>query len=117
MSKSLSHQKDAVRSGYWPLYRFRPTDDEHGHPFQLDSKEPSMPIAEFVASEARFGVLAHTDPPRARQLIELAQQDVDERWRYYQQLGGVERTVSHPPADLDDAADAPPAATPVVAEA
>ncbi len=24
MSKSMSHQKDAVKSGYWPLYRFRP---------------------------------------------------------------------------------------------
>ena len=22
MSKSMSHQKDAVRSGYWPLYRY-----------------------------------------------------------------------------------------------
>jgi hypothetical protein len=24
MSKSMSHQKDAVKSGYWPLYRFHP---------------------------------------------------------------------------------------------
>ena len=26
MSKSMSHQKDAVKSGYWPLYRFQPTE-------------------------------------------------------------------------------------------
>ncbi len=25
MSKSMTHQKDAVRSGYWPLYRFHPS--------------------------------------------------------------------------------------------
>ena len=24
MSKSMTHQKDAVKSGYWPLYRYRP---------------------------------------------------------------------------------------------
>ena len=39
MSKSMSHQKDAVRSGYWPLYRFHPTEaDGDGTPFQLDSQ-------------------------------------------------------------------------------
>jgi pyruvate-ferredoxin/flavodoxin oxidoreductase len=95
MSKSFSHQRDAVRSGYWPLYRFRPTEAEHGVPFALDSKAPSIPIAEFVAAEARFGVLARSDPPRSQRLIQLAQEDVDERWRYYSQLGAIERTLAH----------------------
>ena len=27
MSKSMTHQKDAVKSGYWPLYRFHPSRD------------------------------------------------------------------------------------------
>jgi pyruvate-ferredoxin/flavodoxin oxidoreductase len=40
MSKSMSHQKDAVRSGYWPLYRFHPSDIEDGQPFKLDSSAP-----------------------------------------------------------------------------
>ena len=26
MSKSMTHQKDAVKSGYWPLYRFHPSE-------------------------------------------------------------------------------------------
>ena len=94
MATSMSHQKDAVRSGYWPLYRFQPSDAEHGIPFKLDSKQPSMPVAEFIASEARFAVLARTHPERAERLIELAQADVDERWRYYSQLGTIERTVA-----------------------
>ncbi|WP_208029436.1 pyruvate:ferredoxin (flavodoxin) oxidoreductase [Rhabdothermincola sediminis] len=96
MSKSMTHQKDAVRSGYWPLYRFRPSEAEHGHPFSLDSKAPSMPVADFVETEARFAVLRRTDPRRARELAELLQADVDERWRYYGQLAGLERTVPHP---------------------
>jgi pyruvate-ferredoxin/flavodoxin oxidoreductase len=92
MSRSMSHQRDAVKSGYWPLYRFRPGGDEHAHPFQLDSNAPSMPVAEFVASEGRFAQLERSDPERSRLLLGLAQRDVDERWRYYQQLAGVERT-------------------------
>jgi pyruvate-ferredoxin/flavodoxin oxidoreductase len=93
MSTSLSHQKDAVKSGYWPLYRFHPSDAEHDIPFKLDSKAPSVPVADFLSTEARFAVLARTDPPRAAQLMRLAQRDVDERWRYYSQLGTIERTV------------------------
>ena len=95
MATSMSHQKDAVRSGYWPLYRFQPSEAEHGIPFKLDSKQPSMPVAEFIASEARFAVLARTHPDRADRLLQLAQADVDERWRYYSQLGTIERTVAH----------------------
>jgi pyruvate-ferredoxin/flavodoxin oxidoreductase len=103
MSKSMSHQKDAVRSGYWPLYRFHPSDVDAGHPFKLDSKQPSMPVGEFHASEARFGILARTNPGRARRLGALAQADVDERWRYYEQLSAMERTVPHEPAGAEEA--------------
>ena len=97
MSKSMSHQKDAVRSGYWPLYRFQPSEIEHGHPFKLDSKKPTIPVRDFVSTEARFAILHRTHPERAEMLLELAQADVDERWRYYEQLAAMERTVPHQP--------------------
>ena len=93
MSKSMSHQKDAVKSGYWPLYRFQPSEVEGGKPFKLDSSAPSIPISDFVATETRFAILARTQPERAAELAELAQADADERWRYYEQLAGIERTV------------------------
>ncbi|MFI5262724.1 MAG: pyruvate:ferredoxin (flavodoxin) oxidoreductase, partial [Candidatus Limnocylindrales bacterium] len=95
MSKSMSHQKDAVKSGYWPLYRYHPSEIETGHPFKLDSAAPSIPIRDFVATETRFGVLERTHPERAAELAALAQADADERWRYYEQLAGIERTVPH----------------------
>ena len=95
MSKSMTHQKDAVKSGYWPLYRFRPSEIEGGKPFKLDSNAPSIPIADFVATETRFAVLQRTHPERAAELAALAQADADERWRYYEQLAGIERTVPH----------------------
>src|ERR1019366_4741504 len=95
MSTSMSHQRDAVRSGYWPLYRFHPSEAEAGQPFKLDSKAPSMPLRQFVATETRFAILERTNPERAAELAALAQADVDERWRYYEQLAGIERTAPH----------------------
>jgi len=95
MSKSMTHQKDAVKSGYWPLYRFRPSEVEEGQPFKLDSTKPTIPIREFVATETRFAILERTHPQRAAELAELLQADADERWRYYEQLAGLHRTVPH----------------------
>jgi pyruvate-ferredoxin/flavodoxin oxidoreductase len=93
MSKAMSHMRDAVRCGYWPLYRYQPTESATGQPFVLDSREPSLPVQTFAASEARFAILSRTDPARAEHLLALAQADIDERWRYYQQLAAIERKV------------------------
>ena len=89
MATSMSHQSEAVASGYWPLYRFRP--GQAGSPLQLDSKPPSQPVVDFMRSEGRFAMLERANPVRAEELSKLAQADVDERWRYYAQLAAVER--------------------------
>jgi pyruvate-ferredoxin/flavodoxin oxidoreductase len=99
MRLSMSHQRDAVRSGYWPLYRFHPGFEEHATPFRLDSHDPSIPLGDFVASEGRFSELARSNPEHAAELLALAQADVNERWRYYRQLAGIERTVPHVPQE------------------
>jgi pyruvate-ferredoxin/flavodoxin oxidoreductase len=112
MSTSMTHQKDAVRSGYWPLYRYSPSDAEEGTPFHLDSKDPSIPVAEFVASEARFAILARTNPDRAAELGALLQADADERWRYYTQLATVRRTLQHTVEAVDAGPPVPPVPTP-----
>jgi pyruvate-ferredoxin/flavodoxin oxidoreductase len=108
MTTSMAHQKDAVRSGYWPLYRYRPTVDEHEHPFQLDSAAPTVPLREFAMNEARYAMLARTDPARSNELLDLAQAAIDERWHYYEQLAAVERRLpilqdpdEHLTADVD----------------
>ena len=95
MSTSMSHQKEAVSSGYWPLYRYRPSEDDTGHPFHLDSKKPTTKVKDFMAEETRFSMLNRSDPDRAAHLANLAQADADERWRLYSQLAGLERTVPH----------------------
>jgi pyruvate-ferredoxin/flavodoxin oxidoreductase len=104
MRNSMHQQRDAVKSGYWPLYRFTPQEEEHGKPFRIDSRKPTMPVAEFAGKEGRFAMLARSHPERAAHLMALAQADVDERWRYYEQLAGVERSIPHEPgAVVDDA--------------
>ena len=110
MTRSMSHQKDAVKSGYWPLYRFQPSETEDGVPFKLDSAKPSIPIREFVASETRFAILERTDPERAAELAELLQADADEKWRYYEQMAGMHRSIPHLQAHEADGDAAPVAA-------
>ena len=98
MRTSMTHQHDAVRSGYWPLYRFHPGADEHTHPLHLDSKAPSIPLADFLDAEGRFAMLSRANPDDATELCALAQGDVDERWRYYSQLAGMERSIAYVPS-------------------
>ncbi len=95
MSTAMSHQKDVVRSGFWPLYRYDPRlSHDGGHPFQLDSRKPNMSFKELAASEGRFAMLARSNPAAAEKLFDLAQRDIDDQWHYYEQLAGVEREVA-----------------------
>ncbi len=107
MSTSMSHQKTAVASGYWPLTRYRPSEEAEGHPFKLDSKKPTVPIREFALAETRFSMLARSDHEHSEHLLALSQADADERWRLYSQLAGVERTVPHEVALVEVDADSP----------
>jgi len=106
MSTAMSHQKEAVDSGYWPLYRFDPRHAQAGeHPFHLDSKAPSIPLKAFTSKEARFAMLARTDPDRAEHLLRQAQDDVDARRRLYEQLANVERASEDDDEANDEAND------------
>jgi len=109
MSQSMAHQKDAVKSGYWPLYRYQPSEVEGGQPFKLDSKQATVPLADFMNSETRFAALQRTNPERAEELAQLAQADADERWRYYAQLAEIERSVPHLRSTNGGAAEEPEA--------
>jgi pyruvate-ferredoxin/flavodoxin oxidoreductase len=92
MATGMSHQKEAVDSGYWPLYRFDPRRSAAGeHPFRIDSRRPVIPLSQFAAGEARFTMLERSRPEEYRRLMEQAQHDVDARWHLYEQMGEIER--------------------------
>ncbi len=96
MAHGMDQEDLAVKSGHWLLYRYNPALIEQGkNPLVLDSKEPSIPLAEYVYSENRFRTLKAKDPERAKMLLELGQQDVKRRWNLYRQLATMDySTVS-----------------------
>jgi pyruvate-ferredoxin/flavodoxin oxidoreductase len=80
----LEQQKLAVQSGYWPLMRYNPILREEGkNPFQLDSKAPAIRLKEYSYREARYTMLARSNPELAAHLLAEAQDDVERQWRVY----------------------------------
>ena len=80
----LEQQKLAVQAGYWPLMRYNPALREAGkNPFQLDSKAPSIRLKEYAYREARYTMLARSNPQVAEELLKEAQDDVERQWRVY----------------------------------
>jgi len=91
MSKGLTNEENAVKSGHWLLYRFNPDLIDQGkNPLQLDSKEPSIPFKEYAYAENRFRRLVSQDKDRAKILAELGQRDCDRRWNLYRQLAAMD---------------------------
>ncbi len=87
LSNNLRQQDMAVNSGHWPLFRYDPRKTAAGeNPLSLDSKPPSLPYRDFIATEARFSVLNHTHPEDAERFLRLAQRHVETRFSLYQQL-------------------------------
>jgi pyruvate-ferredoxin/flavodoxin oxidoreductase len=83
----MDQQKLAVKTGYWPLFRYNPALRDQGrNPLQLDARPPSVPLAQFTNNETRYRMLVHADPAAAQRLAELAQGDVQRRWSLYTHL-------------------------------
>jgi pyruvate-ferredoxin/flavodoxin oxidoreductase len=86
----LEQQKAAVQSAYWPLFRFNPELVKQGkNSLQLDSRPPALPLEKYVYNETRYTMLAHSDPEAAKRLLELAQEDVNTRWRMYENWAAI----------------------------
>jgi pyruvate-ferredoxin/flavodoxin oxidoreductase len=91
MNQGFNQQQKAVDSGAWVLYRYDPRRIAEGkNPLQLDSKEPTLPIKEYMYNEARFKALCKKDPDRAERLLELSQRDAEYRWSMYKQMSEMD---------------------------
>ena len=87
MITGLQHQKMAVQTGYWPLFRFNPDLVKQGlNPLQLDYAGPKSPLKDFTGLENRFKMLTKSNPEVAEALGKLAQSDVNEHWQVLQNL-------------------------------
>jgi pyruvate-ferredoxin/flavodoxin oxidoreductase len=90
MAKGMAQQKLAVESGCWPLYRYNPRlISESKNPFQLDSRDPKIPVKDYIYTEGRYRMLLQSDPEQARELLEAAQLAVNRRWQQYKQMAAM----------------------------
>ena len=90
MAKGLEQQKLAVQSGLWPLYRFDPRlAAQDKNPLQIDFKEPTIPVEQYMYNETRFRMLTQSDEERAETLLKLSGEDAKARWNFYSQLAAM----------------------------
>lgn len=87
MQLTQQEEKKAVDTGYWLLYRYNPTLKAEGkNPLSLDSKKPSLPVAEFLKSEKRYTSLKLSFPENAEKYWKEQQIIVDERYEQYRKM-------------------------------
>ena len=94
------HQKAAVDSGAWPLFRFDPRRVSDGKsPLELDSGSPKLELARFLHNETRFRMVEQRDAVRYHQLVDQAQREVKARYAMYESYA-LATTPVPPAADV-----------------
>ncbi len=89
LAEGLSHQKNAVETGSWPLYRYNPENIKEGKaPLMLDSKAPSKPLSEYMSNETRFQIVNKQNPERYETLLNKAQENVKEKRSLLEHMAG-----------------------------
>ena len=87
LADGLQHQKDAVETGSWPLYRYNPDNIAQGKaPLTLDSKAPSKPLSDYMSNETRFQIVNKMNPERYETLLNKAQENVKEKRSLYEHM-------------------------------
>ena len=105
----MRHQKMAVESGQWLLYRYDPRRTDAGeNPLMLDSSAAKMKVADYMMAENRFKMLTKSKPEDAKRFFDSAQLDADARWQLYSYMAA--RKSLGAPAAAPAPAPAPAAA-------
>jgi pyruvate-ferredoxin/flavodoxin oxidoreductase len=87
MEKTQYEQEVAVRSGYWPLFRYNPLRTAEGlNPFQLDSPEPDYDLHKFLMREVRYASLSKSFPEEAKVLQGRLIEEYHDRLIRYKEL-------------------------------
>ncbi|MDR0307750.1 MAG: pyruvate:ferredoxin (flavodoxin) oxidoreductase [Chitinispirillales bacterium] len=91
MVEGYDAQKNAVESGHWPLYRYNPALALEGkNPLVIDSKDPTISLADYVYKENRYTMLQRSNPESSKQLIDHAQKAVTSKIKLLKQMAAME---------------------------
>ncbi|MDO6435670.1 pyruvate:ferredoxin (flavodoxin) oxidoreductase [Flavitalea sp. BT771] len=85
MDHGTEDQDLAVKTGYWPLFHYNPLKPK-GQRFVIDSKEPSLPLSDFMYRENRFSVIRAKDPTAAATFLTQAEEAAKEKWERLKML-------------------------------
>ncbi len=87
MSLTQKEEKLAVDSGYWINYRYNPELKKEGkNPLQLDSKEPKVPVTDFLDKEKRYSSLKSSFPEKFNEYREEIVKFIKDRYQHYKKL-------------------------------
>ena len=87
MGRTIANEEQAVKAGYWHLYRHNPTLKAEGkNPFSLDSKEPTESFREFLMKQVRYSAIAKQFPEEAEELFTMAEESAKDRLDSYKRL-------------------------------
>ncbi|MCD8339309.1 MAG: pyruvate:ferredoxin (flavodoxin) oxidoreductase [Burkholderiales bacterium] len=90
MSTVSGASKEAVATGYWPLYRFNPMLAKEGKdPLIIDSPEPRTNMEEFLAGQDRYASLAERLPKLSARLQSELAKDSDIYYSQISRMKGV----------------------------
>lgn len=85
MRFGAAQQSMAVKTGYWPLFRYNPTK-EKGQRFVLDSKEPNVEVSEFLYKENRFALIKNQYPEKGEEFLHMEMEHIKRRWEKMEAL-------------------------------
>ena len=83
----MAHQKLAVESGLWPMFRYNPDlRDESKNPMQLDYKGPQIDVKNFMYQETRFKMVEKLNANNAKEYLQTAREHAQSLYKRYQNL-------------------------------
>ena len=83
MGNSMKEEELAVKSGYFPIFRYNGKTKE----FNLDFKEPDFSLyGQFLANETRYKMISSVNLDMAKELLEDNLESAKERFEYYKSL-------------------------------
>ena len=91
MGFSIRNMDEAVKAGYWHLYRFNPQLKEQGkNPFTLDSKEPQGSFRDFIMDQVRYSAIAKQYPEQAEELFQMTEEHARRKYAELKKLAEQE---------------------------
>lgn len=87
MENTMQEEKEAVTSGYFPLFHFHPSEGV----FHLDSKADFSKYQEFLKGEDRYRMLSYINQEKCENLLKENEAHAKARYAYYESLAKKEK--------------------------